>query len=137
MSLPRYTRIRSQSEKKRRQLAAEGKRPDATLEPGRRHRRCYDHLRDEEYKAWVREQRCLLALRPGHRCGRSEFAHLESEGRGGGDYGNGVPLCSMAHRRSPKSLHMLGPDSFEREWGVDLHAEAERLVARYERERPS
>lgn len=107
------------------------------LAPGRtplkqtRGRKCYAHLRDPQFKAWVREQGCRV-LHPDHRCrGRVEFAHLKSEGTGGTDYGNGLGLCSGAHRLGPGALHMLGPISFQCRWDIDLAYEAEQLAAKY------
>lgn len=97
----------------------------------RRGRKCYAHLRDPDYKSWVREQGCVI-WHPDHVCrGRVEFAHLKSEGTGGADRGNGVGLCSGAHRWGPGALHMLGPISFECRWDVDLASLAASLAARY------
>lgn len=64
-----------------------------------------------------------------HRCsGILEFAHVEAKGIGGYDVGNGVTLCSEAHRLAPWSLHRDGNKSFAKRFDIDLTAKAQ-LVA--------
>lgn len=65
--------------------------------------------------------------------GRVEFAHLKSEGTGGADRGNGVGLCSAAHRWDADSLHVMGCVSFPAYWGVDLERQA-RWLATHDQE---
>lgn len=99
-----------------------------------RGRKCYAHLRDPEFKAWVRTLRCLLSGREGHVCkGRVEFSHVIPEGRGAPDRGNGLPLCGLAaHREGAKSWHTMGPDSWQAHWGIDAAVVAAELGQRYE-----
>lgn len=82
------------------------------------------------YHEWVGTQPCLLKRNPLHICrGVTKGHHLIRVGNGGRDEGNEVPLCEIAHTRSMKSVHTMGPDSFEAYWNVDLEAEASALHA--------
>ena len=103
-----------------------------------RHRKQWAHLRDETYKAFVREQGCMLRNAVAtdgrrHVCqGRVEFAHLENEGTGHADYGNGIGLCTSAHRTGAKSMHVMGKRSFPEFWQINLEAAADTLVWLYQ-----
>lgn len=138
---PRKAIPRSTKPIKRSRVRATGK-PDKPRKPiarspiksrGRRHRKCYAHLRNEPFKAWAREQGCQLAGLPGHVCdGRVEFAHDKAEGNGGADLGNGAGLCGIAgHRLGRYSLHVMGPKSFDRHWGIDFTAICQALGREY------
>lgn len=106
------------------------------LKTRRRGRKCYAHLRDPAFKAWIRQRPCLLAGREGHVCrGRVEFAHLDNEGNGGADRGNGLPICSGAHRLDATSWHVMGKQSWPAHWGINPYAVALELAADYEDER--
>jgi hypothetical protein len=98
-----------------------------------RGRKCYAHLRDPAFKAWVRSLPCFLLGKPGHACaGRVEFSHVQNEGGGAPDFANGLPLCGVAgHRLGAKSWHMMGRDSWQAHWSVDAEIEAVRLGRRY------
>lgn len=65
-----------------------------------------------------------------HEClGSIQVAHVRSRGAAGADRGNVVPLCLGAHHEQ----HTLGTKSFEARWGIDLKAEAHRLLTEYEK----
>ena len=111
-------------------------RPTARLKPRGRPRHA-DYVPDKAFQGFVRGHPCLLHEKETHISGRVEFAHLKSRGSGGKDAGNGVPLCGMAHRRSPLSLHMLAEEDFEKVWGLKrgtLRARAADLWRIYQRE---
>jgi hypothetical protein len=55
--------------------------------------------------------------------GSVECAHVKSKGAGGDDRGNCVPLCSRHHRHQ----HDLGIYTFQRRYGIDLPAVAQKL----------
>ena len=91
----------------------------------------FEGLRDEDFRAWIRERRCLLVGAPSARCaGRVEAAHVESKARGAGDAGNLAPLCLRHHREQ----HDYGIQSFQREYGVNLRLCAGDYWLRFERE---
>lgn len=78
------------------------------------------------YRHWVRGHGCLI--REQHECwGLIEFAHIVSRARGGQDEGNGVPLCTRAHREQHH-----GHRSFDAKYGVDCGAIASDLWTRYQ-----
>ena len=92
---------------------------------------------NQGFQDFVRRQPCLLREKATHSCGPSEFAHIKSRGSGGGDEGNGAPLCAMAHRLSPLSLHTLGERDFEAKWSLKrgaIRAAAARLWHAYQEE---
>lgn len=119
---------------------------DSTLAPGtepkrttklrakNRGRKCWQRLRDPAYKAAIRELPCHLEGDPRHECrGRVEFSHVQNEGNGGADYGNGLPLCSHAgHRYGAKSWHVMGKQSWQAYWGVDAVSAAAGYATIYE-----
>jgi hypothetical protein len=101
-----------------------------------------------EYCDWVRAQPCLLSRWtdwnplienwPGgggydatsHGCiGPVQVCHVKSRGAGGDDRRNVIALCAMAHDEQ----HRIGIPAFEKRWGVNLKAEAERLDHEYVR----
>ena len=90
----------------------------------------FEHLRDDEYRDWIRQRPCAVA---GPRClyadHQSDAAHVESKARGAGDIGNLVPLCRRHHREQ----HDHGLPSFEAEHGVRLRSLAGELWLVYER----
>lgn len=113
-----------------------GPRPSGgPLKHRRRGRKGYASLRDPLFKAWVRARPCLLAGRRRHQCsGRVEFAHLENEGNGGSDWGNGLPLCSGAHTGDATSWHVMGKTSWPKYWGINPYSVALELAAAYDQE---
>lgn len=103
-----------------------------------RHRKCWRHLRDEPFKAYVRTLPCLLTTDPRHTCkGRVEFSHVKNEGNGGADLFNGIPLCSHAgHRYGAKCWHVMGRDSWQDYWGVNAEWEALAITTDWIYSRP-
>ena len=83
--------------------------------------------RDEAFLAWIRHHPCTIG-RMGVCRWPSDAAHVRSRGAGGLDAGNVVPLCPIHHAEQ----HRIGIRSFEKNHGVDLKAEAERLAREYE-----
>ena len=70
---------------------------------------------------------CYPALEP---CfGPIEAAHVKSRGAGG-DRRSLVPLCRAHHSES----HSYGIETFGRLYGLDLHAEAERIASQLDAE---
>ncbi len=98
--------------------------------------------RDPAYCEWVRQQPCLLGGGMGvgfhirvrslamkiHQCdGPVQVCHVKSRGAGGDDRRNVIAMCAKGHDEQ----HRIGIRSFEKRWGVDLKAEAEKLDAEY------
>lgn len=75
---------------------------------------------------WVRQSgSCLLTGSPGHTCsGPIDAHHVITVGNGGIDAANVVRLCRAAHRWNELAVHVMGRDSFEAYWKVDLSHEA-------------
>jgi hypothetical protein len=68
-------------------------------------------LRDEAYKAWIREMPCIACGIEG----RSEAAHTGTDGgmsMKASDY-SVVPLCADCHRQAPGAYHRVGKRAFE------------------------
>ena len=87
------------------------------------------YQRNEPYRQWVRQQGCILSGQ--HECwGLIECCHVVSRGAGGIDEGNVYPCCSRGHGMQ----HQMGIGSFERRYGVNLAATAQRLWDIYEGE---
>lgn len=88
--------------------------------------------RDPAYVAWIGTQPCILATSgvcaswAGYH--PVEAAHVRSRGAGGTDRGNTVPMCMTHHAEQ----HRVGIRSFQKKYGIDLKAEAERLAELYE-----
>ena len=85
-------------------------------------------LRDEGYKAWIREMPCIVCGVEG----RSEAAHTGTDGgmsQKASDY-SCVPLCSDCHTQAPGAYHRIGKRAFEQKH--DLHFV--RIVAQLNRE---
>jgi len=99
-----------------------------------------------EHCDWIRERPCLLSRwalwsplvedwpsgggydMTSHGCvGAVQVCHIKTRGAGGDDRKNVVPLCGMAHDEQ----HRIGIPTFEKRWGVNLKAEAERLDREY------
>lgn len=84
-----------------------------------------------DYREWIRRQPCAV-----RGCTTSgvfsliTVAHVKSRGAGGGDRENIVPLCLLHHQYQ----HHIGIRSFERDYHIDLQAEAERLWREYQAE---
>lgn len=88
------------------------------------------------YHAWIGTLPCTLASDPRHECrGKVEGHHLKRVGNGGVDAENEIPLCENGHTLSMLSVHVMGPQSFDRYWGVDSEAIAAALWERYGAER--
>lgn len=84
------------------------------------------------YHQWIKTLPCTLASDPRHECkGKVEGHHLHRVGNGGVDAENEIPLCEGGHTLSMLSVHVMGPDSFDRYWGIDSKAIAAALWARY------
>lgn len=93
-----------------------------------------------EYIAWIREQQCALTdlwrladgLGKVHWCHPrperlgTEPAHIKTQGAGGSDLWNTVPLCPAAH--DEQEGHTT---EFEARYGVDLTALAADYTRRY------
>jgi hypothetical protein len=97
-----------------------------------------------DFRVWIRFRPCILALRQRYAGGAETFehcdyilqhlcnsavrgCHVKSRGAGGTDVGNMYPGCDSAHDEQ----HRVGIPVFEKRWGVNLRAEAERLAAEY------
>ncbi len=81
---------------------------------------------DPAYRAWIRQQPCLLANVA--RCrGVVEACHVKSKGAGGGDQANLYPACSRHHAKQ----HRMGIRTFQVTYGLDLPAIARQLSVRY------
>ena len=85
-------------------------------------------FRSEPFKQFVRGFPCILDGKPGHTCeGKIQFAHVRLGTDGGtglkpSDY-YGVPACFNAHILTE---HQHGGPALQRQFGIDLKAEAER-----------
>jgi len=93
---------------------------------------------DERFRAWVREQPCVVfgrqpvesGLWAVHQCptySERQACHVKSRGSGGVDKANLYAACWVIHDEQ----HRLGIRSFERRWGVNLKAQAEKLWNEY------
>lgn len=97
----------------------------------------FPRRRNEPYRRYIERQPCSIGpfgisgVR--HQCDfvgdrrKIEGAHLKTQGSGGDDVGNMVPLCPTAH-----DLQEGRTDEFEREFGVDLYAHAADLAEKFE-----
>lgn len=89
---------------------------------------------DPVYRKWVRENYPCAVLGKSvdgepHACeGIREFAHVRGKSLWGGDRGNGLTLCTKAHRGVWWSLHRVGRRVFERRFGIDLAAIAQAIL---------
>ena len=80
--------------------------------------RCYG---SKERVEWVKHRLCFAVLGVSLCEGKIENAHTENGGMGRkGDASTVIPLCARHHR----SLHQIGPDAFQRAYGIDLHTAA-------------
>ena len=83
----------------------------------RRGRSRFPKRRDLDYQCWISGQPCLV-------CGaRSVVAHVKTQGSGGYDRGNIVPLCCLHHGEQEGRTA-----AFEVEYGVDLLAAGARFT---------
>lgn len=90
--------------------------------------------RDPKLRAWILQQPCLVERLTGTRCTMKVHAAHVPTGTGGmGMKGDDlfVPLCFFHHIDEQHSR--LGVKAFEREYGVDLRAEAEEYKREFER----
>lgn len=72
---------------------------------------------DPAFIAWIREQPCILAGVPGHRCvGSSDPCHFPSRGAGGDDR-SVYPGCRAAHDEEHR-----GAETFQAKYGINLPA---------------
>jgi hypothetical protein len=87
-------------------------------------------LRDEEYLAWIRKQKCYVEN--GHCSGRIEAHHTRTYARGvkGSDYET-LPFCDGLHH---PQWHSLGIRAFCTRHNLHLPTEFKRLRAKYEKE---
>ena len=80
---------------------------------------------DKRYLAAIHERRCLVCKR------WPVEAHHEPPKQmgGGGDWHDRktVPLCDEHHNGSPRSIHALGKEGFERAYRLDLNSEITKL----------
>jgi len=93
---------------------------------------------DDEFRAFVRRQPCLLAAWEPCTCGpyidvsrkmiATRFCHVRSRGAGGGDAANGWPGCDHHHGEQ----HRLGRKTFEAKYGLSLTGVARELWAQYQ-----
>jgi co-chaperonin GroES (HSP10) len=82
--------------------------------------------RDPAYLAWIRLQPCCI-------CGQdAEPHHVVSQGAGGDDVGNVLPLCRHHHQ----DFHNWGIWGFEARWKVDCKAMAIEYAVLYATECP-
>jgi len=108
----------------------------------------FPERRNDEYRAFIRAHECLLqgALTIGrmsyldertgsrgvfrHHCwGRIECAHVEAtQGTGGYDVGETVPLCHAAHHALDQ---VLGPAEWAQATGLDLSDRAQGFAVEY------
>jgi len=82
---------------------------------------------------WIAQQPCILRGHPLHRCAwskdrRPEAHHHPTVGAGGKDANGCTPMCHAAHDMA----HSMGPETFQRRYGVDLDQLARTWWARYE-----
>lgn len=98
--------------------------------------RCAAHLQ------FVRGFECAIKGRNGHTCdGKIEACHVRTGTNGGTGMKPGdewcIAMCSWAHREQ----HRMGEVAFEKEYGIDMKAIAEKTAAKsvaltkYRRER--
>lgn len=96
----------------------------------RRTARALNH--DPDKLAFIRQQRCLVWCLDAEGCrGRVEVNHIRVRG-GKRDDALTVPLCAAHHRTGDLSYHQLGRKGFEKEFEVDLAAEAGWYHAKYQ-----
>src|SRR5690242_2933110 len=84
--------------------------------------------RNEDYKTFIRRQRCCV-------CGRlpSEAAHTGMDGgmsQKASDY-SCVPLCNVCHTAGGKSYHRIGRKEFERLHRIDFDVIVEGLFTEW------
>jgi hypothetical protein len=94
----------------------------------------FPRLRDDKYRAFIREQPCHLWH--GALCFielPSVAAHVKSRGAGGPDRGNILPLCRAHHQEQ----HAIGIRSFEARYHVDLAQIAAEYATDYARDYPT
>lgn len=87
---------------------------------------------DPAYRAWIRQQPCVLADHPVARArggcrGVIEPCHVKSKGASGGDQANLYPGCSRHHEEQ----HQTGIRSFQTRYGINLRALATELAVQY------
>lgn len=104
------------------------KRSQKPIKPRGRSR--FPKRRDPDFVEWVRGRAC--ALRHGHICRtvgqrfHIEPAHLKTQGSGGGDLWNIVPMCPWLHDQQEGKTR-----EFEVRFGVDLTALAAQCTQQY------
>ena len=94
----------------------------------------FPERRRPKYLAWIRRQECTLQQFPGigHVCSfwperlGIEPAHIKTQGSGGDDYWNTVPLCPAAHDKQEGKTRY-----FESIYDVDLTALAALYTQQY------
>jgi hypothetical protein len=92
-----------------------------------RRRRRIRSSRNDYYRAWIMTLPCMLRGR--HKCiGHTEPCHVKTQGAGGEDVGNIVPLCRLGHHEQ----HTIGITSFQEKYHFNLLVEAQQLGARWE-----
>lgn len=92
--------------------------PKVRLNKDGRPREAFEGLRDEDKRAWIRQQPCAVAS---EKCRYtrtsagfvSDVEHVENKARGLGDDAT-IPLCHGHHMER----HQYGPKSCEKAWGV-------------------
>ena len=121
------------------------KKPMARGKPIKRRRNAagkprerFEKLRDEAYRAWIRERWCVIVshgttqAKRSHRCWAPSgivAAHVSPKARGTGDRNQLVPLCEGGHMEQEGHTK-----AFNTKYGLDLAAIAKELDARYEKE---
>ncbi len=93
-------------------------------------------MKDAAFRAWVREQPCLLRGRVDregvpHQCvGTADPAHVVTYGHSRRDVRNIVPLCRLAHLEQEGRTR-----EFEVRYDLDLRAIADEVFSQYDRDR--
>lgn len=95
----------------------------------------FPHRRSKSFRSFVKAHDCAVATHatrprpcfalPGRT--KIECAHLKTQGSGGDDVGNCVPLCPTHHDEQEGFT-----EAFERKFGLDLHRIASTLQRQWE-----
>lgn len=94
----------------------------------RRGRSRFPARRDPDYLEWIRTLRCIACLASRQeQTTRTEATHVRSQGAGGYDRGDTVPLCSGHHVEE----HTVGIKTFAARYMLNLEDITKALAERY------
>lgn len=120
-----------------------GREPEATDTSSLTHRKIHPN-RDEAYRRWLNGQPCAIKGKTDERTGQPHICwspemrgpreYVSDAAHGGKAYSGKlkrddsgcIPLCRHAHRLQENNM-----DSFDRRFGIDRHAIAEKLYAEF------